>query len=133
MTISKPIKILVGVLTVFAVLFPFLIMPAFLMFLMYSSGFPFFDPQSLPSPYEFERSFMPMMMIFYPVMMCFSLVQLGLQVFYIIHEIKNKAFTDTFRILFALGTFFMPFIAMPIYFVAYLWKDSPREASSPEA
>jgi hypothetical protein len=133
MTISRPIKILVGVLTAFAVLFPFIIMPSFFMFLMYSSGFPVFDPQSLANPYEFEKSFMPMMLVFYPVMMCFSLVQLGLQVFYIVHEIKNKALTDTFRILFALGTFFMPFIAMPIYFIAYLWKDGSGEAKPPAA
>ncbi len=71
-----------------------------------------------------------MMLIFYPVMICFSLVQLGLQVFYVILEIKNKALTDTYRILFALGTFFLPYIAMPIYFIRYLWKDAPPVAQT---
>ncbi len=68
-----------------------------------------------------------MMMIFYPVMMCYSVVQLGLQIFYVIHEIKNKALSDTYRIFFALGTFLLPYVAMPIYFFAYLWKDQPQE------
>jgi hypothetical protein len=54
-------------------------------------------------------------------------VQLGLQIFYVIHEIKNKALTDTIRILFTIGLFFLPYIAMPIYFFAYLWKDAPQE------
>ncbi len=126
MNISKPVKILIGILTAFAVLFPFLIMPAFMMFFVFGSGFPFFDPQSIPSPNDMEVM-MPFMFIFYPLMMCFSVVQLGLQVFYIIHEIKNKALTDTFKILFAIGTFFLPYVAMTIYFFAYLWKDSPQE------
>jgi hypothetical protein len=64
------------------------------------------------------------------VMMCFSLVQLSLQVFYVIHEIKNKALNDTYRILFAIGTFLLPYVAMPIYFFAFLWKDQPQ---APEA
>ena len=58
-------------------------------------------------------------------------MQIGLQIFYITHEIKNKVLTDTFRILLVLGTFFLPYIAMPIYFVAYLWKDNPQEVVSP--
>jgi len=127
MNISKPVKILVGFLTAFAVLFPFVIMPAFMMFFVFSSGFPFFDPQSISTPYQLQRTLFPMMMVLYPAIMCFSLVHLGLQIFYIIHEIKSKALNDTYRILFAIGTFLLPYVAMPIYFFAYLWKDSPQE------
>jgi hypothetical protein len=127
MNVSKPVKILVGFLTALAVLFPFVIAPVFMMFFMFSSGFPFFDPQSISNPYDFQKTMFPMMMVFYPLMMCFSLVQLGLQIFYIIHEIKNKALNDTYRILFAIGTFLLPFVAMPIYFFVYLWKDKPQE------
>ena len=57
----------------------------------------------------------------------------GLQVFYVIHEIKNMAMTDTFRILFVIGTFFFPYIGMPIYFIAYLWKDRQQEAQIVQA
>ena len=127
MNISKSAKILIGFLTAFAVLFPFVIMPIVMMFFVFSSGFPFFDPQSVPNSDDIQKTMLPFMLVFYPLMMCFSFVQLGLQIFYIIHEIKNKALTDTFRILFAIGTFLLPFVAMPIYFFAYLWKDSPQE------
>lgn len=129
MSISKPVKILIGVLTVFAVIFPFIIMPVFMMFFMSSSGFPFFDPQSVPNPNDIE-AMLPFMFVFYPLMMCFSVVQLGLQIFYIIHVIKNKALTDTFRILFAIGTFLLSYVAMPIYFFVYLWKDNPQESQA---
>jgi hypothetical protein len=127
MNISKSVKILIGFLTAFAILFPFLIMPVFVMFFMFSSGFPFFDPHSVPNPTDIEKTIFPMMMVFYPLLMCFSVVQLGLRIFYVIHEIKNKALTETFRILFAIGTFLLPYVAMPIYFFAYLWKDTPQE------
>ncbi len=132
MNISKPAKIIIGILTVFAVLFPF-IMPVFVMFLIFSAGFPFLDPQSLANPHEFSKIFMPVMLIFYPTIMCFSLVQLGLQIFYLIHVIKNRVLTDTLRILFAIGTFLLPYIAMPIYFIVYLWNDKPQEPKSQPA
>jgi hypothetical protein len=133
MNVSKPVKTLVGFLTVFAVLFPFVIGPLFMMFFMFGFGFPFFDPRSFTDPSDFQKTMFPMMMVFYPLMMCFSLVQVGLQVFYVIHEIKNKALNDTYRILFAIGTFMLPYIAMPIYFFAYLWKDQPQESQELQA
>jgi hypothetical protein len=126
MNISKPVKILIGCLTVFAILFPFVIMPAVMMFFVSTSGFLFFDPQSVTSPSDFQKTMFPMMAVFYPLMMCFSLVQLGLQIFYVVHEIKNKALNDTYRILFVIGTFFLPYVAMPIYFFVYLWKDQSQ-------
>lgn len=133
MNISKPIKILIGVLTIFAILFQFVIMPAFSMLFMFISGFPFFESHSISSPVDLLKTMLPLMMVFYPTMMCFSLVQLGLQVFYVIHEIKNKALTDTIRILCVIGTFFMPIIAMPIYYFAYLLRDNPQTLQPPQA
>lgn len=133
MNVRKPVKILIGVLTIFDVLFPFVIMPVFIMFFMFSSGFPFLDQRAVPNPNDIERTMFPMMLVFYPIMICFSLVQLGLKVFYLVHEIKNKVLTDTYRILFVLGTFFLSYVALPIYFFAYLWKDNPQDVVSPEA
>lgn len=127
MNINKPTKILVGVLTALEVLFPFIILPGLMMLLMFGSFFPLFDSPAAMRPETLFRSFMPVMMVFYPTMMCFTVVQFGLQIFYIIHEIKNKALADNHRILFAIGTFFLPHITMPIYYIAYLWKDVSSE------
>jgi hypothetical protein len=126
MKITKPVKIVIGLLTLGAVLFPFVIMPVMLILLISGAGFPFFDPHSTRYLTDVE-AILPFMLMFYMLMMCYSLVQLGLQIFYVIHEIKNKALTDTIRILFTIGLFFLPYIAMPIYFFAYLWKDAPQE------
>jgi hypothetical protein len=126
MNISKPVKIVIGLLTLGAVLFPFVIMPTMMLVMVFGSGFPFFNPHSGYNVPNMD-AVLPFMLVFYGLMMCYSLVQLGLQIFYVIHEIKNKALTDTIRILFTLGIFFMPYVAMPIYFFAYLWKDAPQE------
>jgi len=133
MNISKPVKILIGVLTLLVVLYPFVIMPGFMMFFMFNTGFPFIDPQNISNPSDMIQSMMPFMMVFYPLMMCLSVLQLGLQVFYIIHVIKNQALTDTIRIFFAIGTFFMPYIAMPIYYFVSIWKDAPAAPPSSSA
>ena len=131
MNISKPVKIVIGLLTLGAVLFPFVIMPVMMMLLIFGSGFPYFDPHSAYIIPDIE-AMLPFMMVFYLLMICYSLVQLGLQIFYVIHEIKNKALTDTIRILFTIGIFFLPYIAMPIYFFAYLWKDAPEVLVNPQ-
>ncbi len=62
------------------------------------------------------------MLLIYPLMMCFTIVQFGLQIFYIVHIVKNRILGDTPKVLYTLGTFFMPFIAMPVYFIASLWN-----------
>ena len=131
MKITKPVKIVIGLLTLGAVLFPFVIMPVMMVFLMLGSGFEFFDPHFSRNLVDIE-AMLPFIFMFYLVMICYSLVQLGLQIFYVIHEIKNKTLTDTIRILFTLGIFFLPHIAMPIYFFAYLWKDIPEEPLIPQ-
>jgi len=132
MNISKPVKILIGFLTAFTVLYPFLIMPIFMMIFMVGSGFPFFNPQSVPVPSGI-KFMIPFIIVFYPLLMCFSVVQLGLQILYIAHIIKNKALTDTFRILFTIGTFMLSYVAMPIYFIVYLWRDNPQETHITQA
>lgn len=124
MSISKPFKVAIGILTALSILVPFVIMPAFMMFFMFGFAFPLFDTQTPPDPAEIERFVMPMMLIFYPGMICFAFTQLGLQVFYVVHAIKNKALVEAYRILFVLGTFFFPYIAMPIYFFACVWNDA---------
>jgi hypothetical protein len=129
MSINKPTKIIIGLLTAFEILFPFLIMPGLLMLLMSGFFLPLFGAHASARLETLYRSMMPVIMVFYPTMMCFSVVQFGLQIFYIIHEIKNKALTDTFRILFVIGTFFLPHITMAIYYVAYLWRDNTPGAN----
>jgi hypothetical protein len=45
--------------------------------------------------------------------------------FYLIHVIRNTKADETVRITLGLGNFFMPFIAMPIYFYLFIWLEDP--------
>jgi len=126
MTLSKPLKITIGILTLFVMLFPFLI-PVFMFFWVFSFSLPLTEIQSAPDPAEVGKIMVPMF-IYFAAMMGYAFTQLGLQIFYIIHAIKSKAASETNLILFVLGTFFLPFVAMPIYYILHIWKDSPAEA-----
>jgi hypothetical protein len=126
MKLTKPVKILIGALTLFDVLYPLLfalVYTGIMIFFISSIGI---ASQTEPDPNELLKLTIPWLMIF-PVMFCYSFLALGLRIFYIIHEIKNSLLTETYRILFVLGTFFMPIVAMPVYFILYLWKDNPQE------
>ena len=131
MKLSKPVKILTGLLTVFIALYPFVIMPAFVVLFIILGGFPF-ESHAGPTPDTFNSIF-PLMMVFYPLMMCYSFVQVGLQIFYIVHIVKNGRLTDTYRILFALGTFMVPYVAFPIYYFLYMLKNPIEENQVLEA
>lgn len=123
MNFSKPVKILIGVFTLFVLLMPFLIMPLV---------FGFSIVPALVSEWESIADFailfsiMPFV-ITMPLMMCYPLLQLVLQVLYIIQIVKNRQLTDTMRILFILGSFFMPIITLPIYFILYIWMKPANE------
>jgi len=128
MILTKPIKILIGVLTLLLILVPFVIIP-----LMW--GFAMLNGLVLAAETEkYEVLLMVLVMFFaMPLFMLYLFVQLVLQVFYIIHEVKNKFLTDTPRILFILGSCFMPYIGLPLYFVMHIWRDGPKLAAEAPA
>ena len=128
MTLSKPLKIIIGILTLFVMLFPFLI-PVFMFLWVFSFSLPLADLPANPETLEFSKIMLPML-LYFAAMLGYAFTQLGLQIFYIIHAIKNQVASETSRILFVLGAFFLPFVAMPVYFVLYLWKDAPAETGA---
>jgi hypothetical protein len=120
---NKPVKLFVGLLTFFEVIFPFVIMPVFILFFFVIIGISANNHHSMSDSEAVVKVIFPMM-LFYTGMMCFGFVQFALKIFYIVHTIKNKLLTDNFKILFVLGSFLLPYLAMPIYFFAYLWNDN---------
>ena len=129
MNLSKPLKITIGILTLFAILFPFVIVPAFWFLSIFNLGFLGMDAPSTANSEEALKAMLPFFG-FFAVMIAYSFTHLGLQIFYIIHQIKNKVLSETNRILFVLGIFFLPYVAMPIYFILHIWKDTPAEAAA---
>jgi WD40 repeat protein len=57
---------------------------------------------------------------------CLTIIfYLGLTIFYIVHAIKNNGASEVVRIVLLIGIFLMPFVAMPIYYILYVWLDNP--------
>lgn len=129
MTFSKPIKILIGVLTLLVELTPFLVVPLFFMFPVFMGTFSALGSEMSEGAESLLALFATLpFFIIMPLMWCYSFTHLVAQVFYIIQIVKNKVIGDTPRILFILGTFFMPIIAMPLFFILHIWKEPAQPA-----
>jgi len=117
MNISKPIKILIGIGTLWFTIYPFLFIGAMVL----SMGvLPLFARNgNSPEP------FFSLFGLIFPLHFCTIFIAFGLMVFYLIHVIKNTKADETIRIVLGVGNYFMPFIAMPIYYYLYVWLDNP--------
>jgi hypothetical protein len=126
MNISKPVKVLIGIATVwylfYLVLFGIwvLILFGYVAMSLLARGGQMSDLETLFTlglPLE----------IIIPVHLCSLLLEIGLLIFYLVHIIKNPKVDNTFRVLFILGHLFLPFIVMPVYYYLYIWLESPPE------
>lgn len=129
MELSNRAKIALGIATACEVIFP--VMIAFLYMIVF-----FLVPIMMTTnPGSMDSSlaiFFFGMMIFFFFMMFFTIFQLVLKILYLILVIKNQQTTDLVRILFVLGTFYLPFIAMPLYFVLYYMNEkTEKEETQP--
>ncbi len=118
MKLNKPLKILIGILTAWVVLYPFLFFFVWLFFVFLFSSSEF-QPES--NDYIFGLGF-----IFgFIMIICSSLLNFGLQGFYIIHVILNKRGNDLIRAILGVGFLFLAIIAMPVYFFVYILPENP--------
>lgn len=129
MTFSKPIKILIGVLTLLVELTPFIVMPLFFAFpIMMGTASAFEGELSKNTETLVGLIAVIPFFIISPLMMCYSMAHLVAQVFYIVQIVKNKSLSDTPRVLYILGTFFMPIVAMLLFFFLHILKEPAQPA-----
>lgn len=121
MKLNKPVKILVGLGTLWFAIYPFLFMVVWLMMV---GGIFFMSDNSRAS--EFPFPMIPFFAIF-PLHICTIFLSFILMAFYLIHVIKNTTGNETVRIILGLGNFFMPFLSMPIYYYLYIWSENPPD------
>jgi hypothetical protein len=116
MKLSQPVKILIGLATLWLVAYP--VMFIGFMFLM---------------PYTFMMSDSPEFMpftgfgIIFPLHCLTMIITLSLMVFYLIHVIKNTTASETVRVILGVGIFFMPYIVMTLYYYLFIWRDVPPD------
>jgi len=116
MTLGKPVKILVGVGTVWIILYPLLFLATWLSMM---TGF---ISASSAEPPSFLFSLIPAI---FPVHCLTLIVQLALMAFYLYHVIKNTTTSEVLRVVLGIGTFFIPYIAMPLYYYLCIWREQP--------
>ena len=63
-----------------------------------------------------------------PIHVCSLFLEVGLLVFHLVHTIKNTVANDALRIALELGHIFLPFVAMPVYYYLYIWRDGELPA-----
>jgi hypothetical protein len=120
MKLSKTVKYLVGALTLLYMLLPLVFIPIW--FLSVFGIAVSSERGGGPPPIIF---FTWLGMMFFIILI--NVVHIGLVSFYVVHNIKNREGNDTARILLGVGTFFLPWLAMPFYYFIYVWPDNPPE------
>jgi hypothetical protein len=124
MNISKPNKILIGLATLWYVIYPIIFIGG--MFLS-MSVMPLLATRNNSSNPGGPFMMFPFFGMIFPLHFCTIFIGMGLMVIYLIHVIKNTKADETIRIILGIGCFFMPFIAMPIYYYLYIWLENPPE------
>lgn len=118
MTLSRTPKILIGLATAFVTLWPILMLV--FMFLPISL-------MALSGAQEPDPSFIFVFFLIFPIMFLAMFVQIGMLVFYIAHIMKNKAASEVLLILLGAGIYFLPFFAMPAYYLIYILPNEPPD------
>ena len=124
MNLTKSHKILIGIATLWVTLYPLFFFIAWLFMVFGTLMFPFAIEGLDASPESYPLMMLPFMFIF-PIHFCTIFLMIALVVFYLIHVIKNTQADETVRIILGIGNFFLPFIAMPIYYFIFIWQESP--------
>jgi len=125
MKINRTVKILVGIATAFSVTMPFAIAPFTMLFLFTIMGVSIFNAENLVNQELFTGVlFVLFFYVFFSLSMCSGFFGLALKVFYIIHVVTNDRLEDMFKALFAVGMFFLSMIAMPVYYILYVWNEA---------
>jgi hypothetical protein len=124
MTISKPVKLLVGISTIWYAIYLLLTIGGFAILFGYVFVAFLIGGESVDDLRALLLQILSLE-IMLPIHFCSLLLEVGLLIFYLVHTIKNTKASDSMRIVLGLGHLFLPFIAMPIYYYLYLWRESP--------
>jgi hypothetical protein len=122
MKITATVKFFVGLATTWFLLYPLLFLVIFIVGFVSD-----FFISSRPSQADPILPYSLIGGVFILLHCSTILLGFGLDAFYLIHVIKNTTASETARILFGIGIFFLPFIAMPVYYYLYIWLEKPPE------
>lgn len=126
MTLSKPLRILVGLATFWYALYLLLTIGGIVLFFGYVFVSLLAGGESVSNLRIVFTEILSLEFML-PLHLCSLSLEVVLLIFYLIHTIKNTKASDSMRILLGLGHLFLPFFAMPIYYYLYIWREHPPE------
>jgi len=124
MILSKPVRILVGIATFWYALYLLLTVLGIVLFFGYVFVLLMAGGESVANLPRLFREILSLEFMI-TIHVCSLSLEVGLLIFYLIHTIKNTKASDAIRVALGLGHIFLPFIAMPIYYYLYIWRESP--------
>jgi hypothetical protein len=132
MTLDRPYKILVGFATLWYALYLLLTISSIVILFGYVLMALLAGGQSVA---ELRAVLVQILSLEFmiPIHVCSLLLEIGLLIFYLVHTIKNSKASDSMRIMLGLGHLFLPFVAMPVYYYLYIWRENPPEWAGAQA
>ncbi len=118
MKISQAARIILGLLTLWVLIYPFIFGVAWILFIIFVSA-----PQNQTSTAAYTIPFF--LLPFFVLFFASVFIQVGLQAFYLVHLIVNKAGNDVVKAILGVGIFLFTYLALPIYYFVYLLPDQP--------
>ena len=122
MKLSPPVKVLLGLGTAWIVISPLIFIAAW--FAMVAGVL-----VAPPTPTNASAWVLLPFFGAFAIQCCTMPVLLVLQTVYLAHIILDRPGSDAVRVLLGLGLFFFPMVAMPLYFLLYIWPGRPPAAA----
>ena len=126
MTLSKPITYFVGVATFWYALYLLLTIVGIVVFFGYVFVMLMAGGEGVADLQNLFARILSMENVL-PIHVCSLFLEVGLLIFYLVHTIRNTKASDSMRVALGLGHLFLPFVAMPIYYYLYIWRETPPE------
>jgi len=122
MELSKRLKVLLGIATMWPPMYILLFLIGMVGFVLLTSG-----GGNGPGPADpfIGAGFL----LFFVVHMLTILLSLGLTVFYIVHAIKNDGLKNDMKAMWAVLFFFVGMFAQPVYWYMQIWKEPSATVS----
>ena len=122
MSLNKPAKIIIGVLT----FIPLLVVMGSFIFVIYE----------IMTVLLSEEPFMPLLLMTYlsyviPYLFFYFIFYLGLGIFYLVHIIQNVSLDSEKRFLWIVVLVILSWIAMSIYWIIHIWQNDNQPKSDP--
>lgn len=126
MTLSKPVRIFVGIATFWYAFYLLLTIVSIVILLGYVLTALLAGGESVSQLRTLLLQILSLEFML-PLHVCSLFLEVGLLIFYLVHTIKNTKANDAMRIALGLGHVFFPFVAMPIYYWLYIWRETPPD------